>query len=67
MQTEVKGFSEQPSLTIDGQVNWSLLAGDRAAVRRAKRSVRLVQTGRRTYFETLRNKLDWRGQPRYVG
>jgi len=66
LQAEVKGFSEPPSLTIDGQVNWALHEGCRAAVHRANESARLIQTGRWTYFETLRNKLDWRGQPRYV-
>jgi len=58
--------AEAPALTVDGQVNRRLATGDRVRVRRADVSLRLIRTGRRTFFETLRNKLDWRGQPRYV-
>ena len=55
-----------PALTVDGQVNEGLQEGDLVRVERAQRPLRLIQTGRNTFFETLRSKLDWRGQPRYV-
>ena len=58
--------AEPPALTVDGQVCAELCAGDVVRVRRAEASLKLIQTGRNRFFETLRNKLDWRGQPRYV-
>ena len=51
---------------MDGQVNEGLQEGDLVRVEKAPRPLRLIQTGRNTFFETLRSKLDWRGQPRYV-
>lgn len=57
---------ESPSLTVDGQVAVTLQEGDRVVVRRAAESLQLIQTSRRTFFQTLRSKLDWRGRPRYV-
>jgi NAD+ kinase len=62
----VHGGAERPALTVDGQVNRELLAGDRVRVSCADKPLRLISTGRHTFFDTLRNKLDWRGQPRYV-
>jgi NAD+ kinase len=53
-------------LTVDGQVNKVLEDGDVVRVSRAPVPLKLIQTGRNSYFRTLRNKLDWRGQPRYV-
>ena len=58
--------AEPPALTVDGQVNKGLQEGDLVRVERAPRPLRLIQTGRNAFFETLRTKLDWRGQPRYV-
>ncbi len=57
---------ERPSLTVDGQVNSTLHHNDVVAIRKADEPLRLICTGRNTFFDTLRNKLDWRGQPRYV-
>ena len=67
MQLEAREFAEAPALTIDGQVCVALQEGDRVIVSRARESVKLVRTGRRSFFDTLQGKLDWRGQPRYVG
>ena len=63
---EAKQWAERPALTVDGQVNRELDQGDLVRVRRAEQPLKLVQTGRNVFFETLRTKLDWRGQPRYV-
>ncbi len=63
---EAKRWAEKPALTVDGQVNRELGEGDLVRVQRAPEPLRLIQTGRNVFFETLRNKLDWRGQPRYV-
>jgi NAD+ kinase len=62
----VHGGPQRPALTVDGQVNRELLAGDRVRVGCAPYPLKLISTGRHTFFDTLRNKLDWRGQPRYV-
>jgi len=59
-------FSERPALTVDGQVSQTLKKTDLVRVRRSEFPLRLIRTGRMTFFETLCNKLDWRGQPRYV-
>ena len=65
MEMEVADFAEQPALTVDGQVNRSMKCGQRVRVQQAPQSLQLVRTGRRTFFSTLHDKLDWRGQPRY--
>ncbi|MGD2173764.1 MAG: NAD(+)/NADH kinase [Candidatus Brocadiaceae bacterium] len=59
-------FAQPPALTVDGQLNSELRDNDTVIVRRAEEPLRLIRTGRQTFFETLRSKLDWRGQPRYV-
>ncbi len=59
-------FAQPPSMTADGQVSRELQEGDLVRLRRADCPLRLIRTGRNTFFETLRTKLDWRGQPRYV-
>jgi NAD+ kinase len=58
--------AEWTGLTVDGQVSHEMTDGDIVRVRKAPRPLKLIQTGRNVFFSTLRNKLDWRGQPRYV-
>ncbi len=62
---EARDAAEPPALTVDGQVNATLEDGDLVRVRKADAPLRLLKAGRLDFFETLRNKLDWRGQPRY--
>jgi NAD+ kinase len=57
---------EKTGLTVDGQVSHEMEVDDLVRVRKADRPLKLIQTGRNVFFSTLRNKLDWRGQPRYV-
>lgn len=59
-------WAEPPAVTVDGQVHEELGEGDVVHVHKAPRPLKLIQTGRNAFFSTLRNKLDWRGQPRYV-
>jgi len=66
LEISPKTSAEPPALTVDGQVFRQLADGDRVVVQKAQESLKLIQTGRRTFFETLRNKLDWRGRPRYA-
>jgi NAD+ kinase len=58
--------AEGTGLTVDGQVSHDMADGDMVQVKKAPRPLKLFQTGRNVFFSTLRNKLDWRGQPRYV-
>jgi NAD+ kinase len=60
---EVKVVSLKPAtiLSADGQVVRELAAGDKITVRRARRTVRLMQLAGSSFSETLRCKLHWRG------
>ncbi len=61
-----RDWAEPPGVTVDGQVMVELAEGDIVRVRKAPVVLKLVQTGRNSFFETLRNKLDWRGEPPYA-
>jgi NAD+ kinase len=60
---EVKVLSEKVStiLSADGQVVSELSAGDSLAMRRSRRTVRLMHLAGSSFCETLRRKLHWRG------
>jgi len=49
------------SLTADGQVQLPLAAGDTIAVRRSRKSIRLARLPGSSFFQTLRQKLNWSG------
>ncbi len=66
MKFAMEQSAEHPAVTVDGQTTMELQQGDRVTVRKADRPLRLVRTDRRTFFETLHNKLGWGGQPAYV-
>lgn len=46
-------------LTLDGQEGIPLREGDRIAIARSERTVSLVQSPDKNYFDVLRNKLKW--------
>ncbi len=46
-------------LTLDGQEGIALQNGDTVELRRCHTTVQLVESGTRTYYEMLRNKLLW--------
>ncbi len=48
-------------LSVDGQEETAIRAGDRLEVRRSPRDVRLVHLPGYSYFSLLRQKLGWRG------
>lgn len=50
---------EEVALTLDGQVGFPLVAGDRAVIRKSETAFNLVQPPTRNYFDVLRNKLKW--------
>jgi len=59
-------FAEPPALTVDGHIFTVLEKDDSVVIERAEQKLQLIRTGRRTFFATLRDKLGWSGQPRYV-
>ncbi|HET7695850.1 MAG TPA: NAD(+)/NADH kinase [Vicinamibacterales bacterium] len=51
-------------VTFDGQRGFELHENDLITVRRAPRPVRMVKSARRSYFDLLREKLQWAASPR---
>ena len=50
-------------LTIDGQETFFLHPRDRVIIRRAEQKTLIVRTDRRGFYEVLRTKLNWAGEP----
>jgi len=48
-------------LSADGQVVSELVVGDQLTIRRSRRTVRLMHLAGSSFFQTLRQKLHWRG------
>jgi len=57
------GSGQEIILTVDGQVSMYLRQSDRITLRKSKAAFRLVRLGKRSFYETLREKLHWGGQP----
>ncbi|MGD0276145.1 MAG: NAD(+)/NADH kinase [Syntrophales bacterium] len=51
------------TLTLDGQVSYTLKSGDTIIVKKSKYVTTLVTSPDRDYMEILRTKLGWSGQP----
>ncbi len=47
------------SMTIDGQIHFSLKSTDEITLQRATRTARFIRLKKSYYFRTLRNKLGW--------
>ena len=47
------------SLTVDGQVHFSLKSTDAISIQKATRTVKFIRLKESHYFRTLRNKLGW--------
>lgn len=60
------GRGPRGMLTADGQQSVAVACGQPVRVRRAGVRARLFTIGSRTYYQTLRDKLGWGGQPNYV-
>ena len=60
----IRAVSPKPStiLSADGDVIAELSGGDEVTIRRSRRTVRLVQLANSSFFEALRQKLNWRGE-----
>ncbi len=63
--TLVAGESGRTRISIDGQEVVPMNTGDRLIARRRQRTWKLVMKKEMTFFETLRNKLDWGGSPNF--
>ncbi|MBW2295381.1 MAG: NAD(+)/NADH kinase, partial [Deltaproteobacteria bacterium] len=50
-------------MTVDGQVVFPLVVGDRIRIERSDARARIVSAPRRSFYEVLRNKLKWSGAP----
>lgn len=50
-------------LVIDGQQIFPLEAGDRVLFRRAPRNTLIILSDQRNFYEVLRSKLNWAGEP----
>jgi len=48
-------------MAADGQVQANLTGGDTVVIRRSRRVARLLHPGETTFFDTVRQKLHWRG------
>lgn len=48
-------------VAADGQLLASLTASDAVTIRRSRRQVRLLHLGEMSFFQTIRQKLHWRG------
>jgi len=57
------GDGSQAQMTCDGQVNFSLVAGDLVRIRRKAQTLRLIHPGGHDHFEIMRKKLRWAEQP----
>lgn len=55
----LKTDQEEVTLTLDGQVGFSLKVNDRVVIRKSSVTFRLVQPSNRNYFDVLRDKLRW--------
>jgi len=57
--------SEGVGLTVDGQIYFDIKVGDRIVVEKAENKLQLIDIQKRTFYDVLREKLNWRGQPAY--
>jgi NAD+ kinase len=59
VRPHIEGDVDEIYVTYDGQSGYPLRQGDVITVRRSERTLRLVKTPARSYFEVLREKLKW--------
>jgi len=57
------GSGQEIILTVDGQVSMYLHQSDRITLKKSEATFKLVRLGKRSFYETLREKLHWGGQP----
>ena len=57
--------SKGVGLTVDGQIYFDVKVGDRIVIEKAENKLQLIDIQTRTFYDVLREKLNWRGQPTY--
>ncbi len=64
---EMEQISESKGvgLTVDGQIYFDVKVGDRIVIEKADNKLQLIDIQTRTFYDVLREKLNWRGQPTY--
>ena len=50
-------------LTVDGQTEFRLLENDSVIFRKSKHAAHIVRSDKRNFYEVLRSKLHWSGEP----
>ncbi len=50
-------------LTVDGHDTFPLIARDTVVVRRAAHKAQIIRSTKRTFYEVMRRKLNWSGEP----
>jgi len=65
IEMEILSQLSGTGFTVDGQVFTELEMGDKIKVERSEIEVQMIDTGTRTFYGVLREKLNWGGQPNY--
>jgi NAD+ kinase len=61
IRVELVSEDMETIIAADGQLLANMRAGDSVTIRRSRRKVRLLHPGDTSFFETIRQKLHWRG------
>ncbi|MDN3515109.1 MAG: NAD(+)/NADH kinase [Candidatus Brocadia sp.] len=65
IEMEILSQLSGTGFTVDGQVFTEVEMGDRVKVEKSDIEVQMIDTGTRTFYGVLREKLNWGGQPNY--
>ena len=65
IEMEILSQLNGTGFTVDGQVFTELEMGDKIQVEKSDTEVQMIDTGTRTFYGVLREKLNWGGQPNY--
>lgn len=65
IEMEILSELQGAGFTVDGQVFTELEMGDKIKIERSDIAVQMIDTGTRTFYGVLREKLNWGGQPNY--
>jgi NAD+ kinase len=63
VDVRLRSADVEVNVTLDGQEGFPLAPGDGVRVTRSPRTLRLVRSPARDYFEVLRTKLKWGKAP----
>ena len=65
VEVRLGGDTSAAEVSVDGQTRWEMRGEDVLEIRSFGRNFALIDTGERTYYETLRSKLRWGGSRSY--